>query len=289
MAEWAKPARDAFSYRHGMPPAATSGSDTANGHDWAVAGLAWGARARDWAFLAESGAAQVYETVLDEAAVNARTRLLDIACGSGGALVAAGRRGAQLAGIDAAAELIRIAQRRLPSADIRTGTMFELPFDRASFDVVTSFNGIWSDNEAALIEIRRVIAPGGRVALTCWDFNQPSDHLHVLAEIVRLQDARHSASSVRQGETGTPGLAEDMLRGAGFTPRRSASAPVTHEWPDRDIAIRALLANGPAWAAIDHSGERAVRDAIAHALEPFDDADLGVRLQSQYQYVIADA
>ena len=272
-----------------MRAAATSNSITASGHDWTAAGRAWGARARDWAFLAESGAAQVYETVFDEVAVNARTHLLDVACGSGGALVAAARRGALLAGIDAANELIRIARRRLPDADVRNGTMFELPFNRASFDVVTSFNGIWSDNAEVLTEIRRVIAPGGRVALTFWDFNQPSDHLQVLAAIVGKQDARHLESAVRQGETAKPGLAENMLRNAGFIPRRCANAPVTHEWPDRDIAVRALLSNGPAWAAIDHSGERAVRDAVASALERFDDPDFGVRLQSQYQYVIADA
>jgi SAM-dependent methyltransferase len=272
-----------------MPTAAPSNSSTANGNDWTGAGRAWGARALDWAFLAESGASQVYETVLDEIAVNARTRLLDVACGSGGALVSAARRGAFLSGIDAAEELIRIARRRLPDADIRHGTMFHLPFDAASVDVVTSFNGIWSDNATALAEVRRVITPGGRVALTFWDFSQPSDHLHVLAGIVQMQDERHAQSSIRQGETGTPGLVEDMLRNAGFMPRRRASAPVTHEWPDLDIAIRALLSSGPAWAAIDHRGEPAVHDAVATALESFKDADLGVRLRSQYQYVIADA
>lgn len=260
---------------------------TVTSHDWTVAGHAWSARARDWAFLMEPGAAEVYETVFEQVAVTTRTRLLDVACGSGGALVRAARRGPRLTGIDAAEELIRIARRRLPDADLRHGTMFDLPFADASFDVVTSFNGIWTDNAAALDEIRRVVAPGGRVALTFWDFSQPSDHLLALAAIVQMQDERHSASSLRQSEMAD--VAETLLHDAGFTPRTRASAPVTHEFPDRAIAVRAFLANGPAWAAIAHRGEDAVRDAVAAALEPFDDAELGVRLQSQYQYVIADA
>jgi ubiquinone/menaquinone biosynthesis C-methylase UbiE len=106
---------------------------------------------------------QVYETVFDAVVVNTRTRLLDVACGSGEALVCAARRGAELAGVDASEELIRIARDRLPNADLRLGTVFELPFADGSFDVVTSFDGIWMDDAAALQEINRVVAPGGRL------------------------------------------------------------------------------------------------------------------------------
>ena len=59
------------------------------------------------------------------------------------------------AGIDAAADLIAIACARTPGADVRLGSMFELPWEADTFDAAVSVNGIWGGCEAALAE-----APG---------------------------------------------------------------------------------------------------------------------------------
>ena len=56
--------------------------------------------------------------------------LLDVACGSGLAVRVADGMGADVAGIDAAAELVAVACERTPTADLRVGSMFELPLDR---------------------------------------------------------------------------------------------------------------------------------------------------------------
>lgn len=258
------------------------------GHDWQTAGRAWGARATDWAYLTEPGAWQVYEAVFDAVVLDARSRVLDVACGSGGALVAAARRGATVAGIDASDPLVAIARQRLPHDDIRVGTMFDLPFADDSFDVVTSFNGIWNGNQGALGEVRRVVRSGGRVALTFWSA-QPGDHLAVLAAIVGLQPRDEARVVLDRASIANAGVAEDMLRAAGLTPRSRGRAPLVHEWPDPELACRAFLAGGPAWAAIAQSGEMTVRKAVFEALEPFTDARTGVRLRSDYEFVVADA
>ena len=70
-------------------------------------------------------------------------RLLDAACGSGLALELARARGVTCAGIDAAQRLVAVAQDRNPEGDIRVGDMEALPWEDATFDVVTSFRGIW--------------------------------------------------------------------------------------------------------------------------------------------------
>jgi ubiquinone/menaquinone biosynthesis C-methylase UbiE len=87
--------------------------------------------------------------------------LLDIACGSGFAAHLASERGAVVSGIDASEGLVTIAHARTPNGDFRVGDMFALPFPDASFDTATSFNGIWKGCDAALIEARRVLLPGG--------------------------------------------------------------------------------------------------------------------------------
>lgn len=135
---------------------------------WQEAGRGWGARARKWAYLVELYARPANELVFARLGVGASTSLLDIACGSRFAASVAAARGATVAGLDAAEPLLAIARARTPAGDFRAGDMFALPFDAASFDVATSFNGIWKGCEKALEEARRVLRPGGSFGMTFW-------------------------------------------------------------------------------------------------------------------------
>jgi 2-polyprenyl-3-methyl-5-hydroxy-6-metoxy-1,4-benzoquinol methylase len=77
---------------------------------WEEAGRGWGARALEWAYLFEPYARPANDVLFDQLDVRDGTRLLDVACGSGFAASAAHRRGASVAGLDASATLIKIAQ-----------------------------------------------------------------------------------------------------------------------------------------------------------------------------------
>ena len=181
--------------------------------DWKRAGQGWGARATEWAYLAEPYAQPAYELLFDRLGVNAGLRLLDIACGSGLAASMAARRGAVVSGVDASEQLIRIAAARTPSGSFQTGDMFALPFPDESFDVVTSFNGIWKGCEGALEEARRVLIPEGRIGLTFWATRAewtpalpPKGHGTVPASDV--------AASMEQDDTRN--VIVDLLRAMGF-------------------------------------------------------------------------
>lgn len=99
-------------------------------------GQLWGALARDWAAYGEQICLPLQGAALDAAHVTAGTRLLDAGCGAGLLALLASLRGAQVAAFDAAATLLAIVRKRVPSADVREGDLEALPFADASFDEV---------------------------------------------------------------------------------------------------------------------------------------------------------
>src|SRR5258708_8640915 len=119
---------------------------------WKEAGDAWGAGATDWAFYQEPLCANSYDAVHRALEVASGVRLLDVACGSGLALQRARARGAQVAGVDASADLLRIAAERCPDAVLHEGDMAHLPFSDASFDVVTSVHAFVYGPDAPLAQ-----------------------------------------------------------------------------------------------------------------------------------------
>src|SRR5213593_3988606 len=123
---------------------------------WECIDEGWGRRAAEFAYLIENVHWREYQHLLDQMGVGQGTRYLDIACGGGLAVQLACERGATATGLDASPRLTAIAAARAPQAVIETGDMFNLPFDTVSFDVATSFRGIWGNCLDALCEARRV-------------------------------------------------------------------------------------------------------------------------------------
>lgn len=78
-----------------------------------------------------------------------------------------------VAGIDPSPEMLEQARNRNASAirsgrvDLRSGLVERLPFDEKSFDKALAINSmqVWPDAVAGLREVKRVMKPGGRIAL----------------------------------------------------------------------------------------------------------------------------
>src|SRR6516165_1640898 len=187
-----------------------------NEEQWQVVDEGWGRKAVDFATLSEPANCREYVTMHHRLGVSADDRLLDIACGSGLALELATLRGARCAGIDASPRLLAVARDRNPDADLRVGDMNALPWDDGSFDVVTSFRGIWGTTPRAVAEAFRVLAPGGRLGITVWGHIKVSSGAWAFAPFLLAAEPKvqNQANMVALGR---PGAGEALLAEVGFT------------------------------------------------------------------------
>lgn len=180
-------------------------------------------------------------------------QLLDLACGSGLALELASIRGATVSGIDASSRLVAITRDRLPDADVRVGDMAALPWADGSFDVVTSFRGVWATTRGALGEARRVLRTGGRISVTTWGHVKVSPGLWALSPFTLAADDKVRAQADMKS-LGRPGVGEEILHAAGFVHVRRHSIPFVWEFPDPETFARMLASTGPAYEAIQSVG-----------------------------------
>jgi len=261
-----------------------------DGHEWDVAGEAWGRRASDWACLFEHYAIDTMYAIFRRVGVGERDdlRLLDVACGSGLAVRSADAMGAVTAGIDAAAPLIEIARRRTPHADLRVGTMFALPWDDEQFDAVTSINGVWGGCDAALVEAYRVLVPGGRIGISFWMRGTPLDLRACFEAFAACAPPANVAGMKKTNQIANPDVAETMLERAGFTVVDEGHRISNLEWPDDETAWRALASVGPAVPALDHVDADTLRSRVLDAIAGCRDATGVYRFRNLQRFVIAE-
>jgi SAM-dependent methyltransferase len=248
-----------------------------------VQGTLWGARPEDWADN-EAMCTPFYDAVFDAAAVGPQTRLLDLGCGAGTALLLAAQRGATVAGIDASAGMLATARRRLPGTDLRHGDIEQLPHPSGSFDVVTAFNtiGFCDEQIAALREAKRVTAPGGRVGVVEWGDPARCEMRYLFAALGPLQPAPLAGVPPRARQPIEQAMAE-----AGLTVHITGEVDTPLIFPDLATAIRIQSSSGPARLAAEHSGEQATRDAIAEAFSQVRRPDGTYRMNNVFRYLVA--
>lgn len=158
--------------------------------------------ARTWPFWAPSQAESV-EAALDLAGVGPGVRVLDLGCGDGQVLVAAARRGATVAGVEADADLVAEAREHLAEvgvdADICQGDLFDPAIDIAA-DVCFSYLA-----PATLQRLLpRIAATGARLVTV--DFDVPGlvpARRRGAARLYRLPGRRRAADEPGWPSAGT--------------------------------------------------------------------------------------
>ena len=270
-------------------PHGAEADTTVHENDAAMQGRLWSSRAADWADL-EEHQRPVYVAILADADVGDGTELLDVACGSGLALVMAIEAGARASGIDAAAGLAEIARRRAPTADVRVGDLLALPYGDGTFDVVTGFNAFQfaGDMVAALREAGRVTRPGGVIAIQVWGRPERTQ----VAGIVRAF-APHLPFPLPSGPGGRslaePGVLEELAGAAGLTPLRTGDVVCASDYADDDELVRLASSAGLAVLAASIAGDDVIRHGILDAMAPYRTADGGYHTENEWHYLLAVA
>ena len=100
-------------------------------------------------------------------------RVLDLAAGTGTSSVPMGARGAFVVPCDFSLGMLQVGRQRFPDLPFVAGDALHLPFANDSFDAVTISFGLRNvaDVDAALVELRRVTRPGGRLVVC--EFSAP--------------------------------------------------------------------------------------------------------------------
>jgi ubiquinone/menaquinone biosynthesis C-methylase UbiE len=150
-----------------MTTAATNRSDTMTERSRRV----WAAGDYD---RISAGFRHEAQAFVDRRELRPGQRVLDAACGTGNLTIPAARTGAKVTGIDLIPSLLTAASqwadREKLLIKLDEGSVEELPYTDAQFDVVLSMFGVMfaARPDRVVAELARVTRPGGQVALANW-------------------------------------------------------------------------------------------------------------------------
>ncbi len=117
--------------------------------------------------LMTAGLDRRWRVATARAVVRDGDRVLDVCCGTGDLSIAAREAGGEVTGLDFSEPMLARAREKSSDIDWVSGDALALPFPDGSFDAATVGFGVRNldDLERGLAELRRVLVPGGRLAI----------------------------------------------------------------------------------------------------------------------------
>jgi SAM-dependent methyltransferase len=152
----------------------------------------------------------------------------------------------------------------MPDLELREGRAEELPFDADAFDVVTCQFGLmfFDDRGQGLREMRRVLRPGGRLAVAVWDRLERTPGYAALTELVERHLGAEAGVPIRNAfALGDVDLVRSLLQDAGFTSVDARSVDASARFPSVNVWVEAEVKG---WIGGDF-GEREYAALLADA------------------------
>ena len=140
--------------------------------------------------------------VVEAARISPGDRVLDVACGTGAlTLAAAERAGAagRVTGLDPNPAMLDVAKAKPVAIEWHADRAEALPFEDAAFDAVVSQFGMmfFDDPPRAFDEMRRVLAPRGRLAVAVFDAIETAPGYDALAGLLDRLFSREIGDAMR--------------------------------------------------------------------------------------------
>lgn len=108
--------------------------------------------------------------LMDTAAIQSGSQVLEIGSGSGDVAESLARAGANVTGVDFSPRMVEVARRRYPKITFEQADAEELPFEAGSFDAVVANFVVHHLARPGTVfrEVNRVLKTGGRFAFAVW-------------------------------------------------------------------------------------------------------------------------
>jgi ubiquinone/menaquinone biosynthesis C-methylase UbiE len=196
-------------------------------------------------------------------------RVLDVGCGTGRLAAALAERGAKVWGVEPSAEMLAQARTAVgPGVGLKQGSAEELPFKDGWFDrAVLRLVVHLVDRPRAFAELRRVLAPGGRVLVATFAPGHFEWYwlIGVFPEVGEIDRTRFPTPQALEVELEDAGFAEARTR---LLPQRGSlsRAEALEKIRGRYISTLRLL-DDDAFAAGLERAERELPETIETRLE----------------------
>jgi ubiquinone/menaquinone biosynthesis C-methylase UbiE len=229
--------------------------------------------------------AQWPPVVATVAGIRPGDRVLDVACGTGVlAREVAGRVGpsGRVVGLDLNPAMLEVARRLRPGIEWRQGDAVALPLEDAAFDVaVSQFAFLFvPDPVAALREMWRVLAPGGRLAVAVCAPIERAPGYRVLGELLRRHAGDAAAGLVdTYFAMGDLGRLRDLARAAGLAGVEAREHPGRARFASIDELVRIEIKGSPLAALVAETSYAALLAEARERFTGFDDASGAVTLR----------
>lgn len=213
--------------------------------------------------------------------------VLDAACGTGLPSLALAERvhpGGKVVAIDSSPVMLAAAMRIARSAGVsniehRPMDLAAMEFADASFDAVTCKEGLMfcADPAQAASELRRVLKPNGRFAMSAWDEPEKNAFFMTINEALARVMPRPAPLVGAPGPFRLAPMAEfeSVLLRAGFTELATQSVEVVFEVDAADLHWKIVSdMSAPieqARAALSAPDVESLKQAMAEAIEPYRD------------------
>ena len=220
----------------------------------------------------------------------AQAKVLDLACGTGSAALAAALRGAHVTGLDLTSELIAIGEQKAKGAGQSiawvTADAADTGLPDASFDVVVSNMGIiFVDPARQVVELSRLLKPTGVLAFSSWVRNTPNPFFDPIVEVLGAPPS----TGFTPDQWGDPDTVTRRLT-ADFSGVEIDRGTFTWEYESLDAALHFLTDESPMHVDVFRRVTGGQRDrlvtAFGNALRARADGD-GVLFDTPYVVVSA--